>query len=143
MKRTIICLICVLGCVSAHGQTMCKHTNTYIASVSKSINGTSSTVISAANKTWSATFSAYTITGNAACNEVSGTVNTVNTGLYTVAGDVGQYCWCQMQTPMSSYWVFLNTYASADACASGCTGACGTAVQSNTTFRTALLESVW
>ncbi len=143
MKRIIICLICVFGCVAANAQTMCKHKNTYIASVSKSTNGTTASVTDASAKTWSATFSAYTIHGNAACNEVSGTANTVNTALYTTAGDEGTYCWCQMQRPMASYWVFLDTYATAAACASGCTLACGTATQSNATYRTALLESVW
>lgn len=133
--------ICTVTCASA--QTMCKHKNTYIASVSKSTNGTSASVTSAADKKWSATFANYTITGDAACNEIAGTANTVNTALYTVAADEGPYCWCAMQTPMSSYWVFLDTYSDASSCASGCTLACGTAVQSNTTFRTAVLESVW
>ena len=144
MKRTVLVTlfgIFVVACASA--QTMCKHKNTYIASISKSTNGTAASVTDATNKVWSATFADYTITGNAACNEVSGTVNTVNTALYTVAADQGPYCWCAMQTPLSSYWVFLDTYADAASCASGCTLACGNAIKSNVTFRTATLESIW
>ncbi|MBO4683104.1 MAG: hypothetical protein J5611_00795 [Alphaproteobacteria bacterium] len=143
MKKTLVGLICACSVFAADAQTMCKHKNTYIASISKSTNGTSSTVTNAANKTWSATFPNYTITGNAACNEISGTANTVNTALYTTAGDQGTYCWCQMQTPLSSYWVFLDTYGTDSACASGCAGACATAIQSNATYRTAILNSIW
>lgn len=143
MNKTLVFLIGVLAVWSASAQTMCKHKNTYIASISKSTNGTAAAVTDAAAKTWSATFANYTIRGNAACNEISGTANTVNTGLYTVSGDQGPYCWCQMQGPMSSYWVYLDSYATADACAAGCTLACGTAIQSNATYRTAVLEAVW
>ena len=143
MKKTIFGLICICVACSAYGQTMCKRKNTHIASISKSINGTSAAVVDAGLKQWSATFANYTITGNAACTEVPGTVNGVNTALYATSGDIGPYCWCQMQTPMSSYWVMLSTYADETACASGCTLACGTAIQSNVTYRTAALESVW
>lgn len=143
MKKLLIALICVGAVGGAVGQTMCVHKNTYVASVSKSTNGTAASVTSAEDKTWSATFPNYTITGNAACNEIAGTANTANTALYTVAADQGQYCWCEMQRPMSSYWVFLQSYADAGTCASSCTLACATAIQSNVTFRTAVLESIW
>lgn len=143
MKKLFVCVMCVFALCSADAQTMCVRKNAYVASVSKSTNGTSAAVTDASLKKWSATFANYTITGNAACNEISGTANTVNTALYTGPGDQGQYCWCSMQTPMSSYWVFLDTYSNDSTCASGCTLACATATQSNVTFRTALLESVW
>ena len=139
MKHIIVAIIglCVVVC-TASAQTMCKRNGTYIASISKSTNGTAAAVTDAADKTWSATFTNYTITGNAACNEITGTSGTANTALYTTSNDQGQYCWCQMQQPMSSYWVMLDTYTDATTCASGCTLACATAIQSNVTFRTAV-----
>ncbi len=143
MKKIIVFLLCMFCITPSFATMMCKHKSTYIASVSKSTNGTSHSVTNATNKTWSATFPNYTITGNAACNDISGTTGTANTALYTVAADEGVHCWCEMQQPISSYWVYLKSYSDKSACASGCASDCGAAIQSNATYRTNVLDAVW
>lgn len=143
MKKIMAILLCVFCVTPSFATMMCKHKNTYIASVSKSTNGTSHSVIDATAKTWSATFPQYTITGNAACNDISGTTGTANTALYTVSADQGINCWCEMQQPISSYWVYLKSYNDLSECESDCTSDCGAAIQSNVAYRTSVLDAVW
>ena len=93
-----------------------------------------------------------TITGIAACNEVSGSYATATTNLQTTQSDEGDKCWCKMEpvwdydnreSGITSYWVFLNTMTDAATCASSCASACKTAMESDSTYRAGIFESVW
>ena len=151
MKKIIISVICgLMICQSGYSVSTCKKNNTYIAVFKNNVNGTSSESNST-TKVWKVVFDYETLTGDASCNEISGTANTPKTNLVTGSGDTGIHCWCRMwpvedygyETGPSSYWMYLSSYADAPTCASGCTSACETAVKTNTTFRTAMFESMW
>lgn len=130
--------------------TTCAPTGTYIGILKKNVAGTSGDYTDA-TKEWQVVFDYTTITGNAACNQISGTYAVPKTNLYTNAGDEGIHCWCQMwpssyynkTTGLTSYWMYLTSYPDSTTCASTCTSACKTAVMSDTTFRGAMFESVW
>jgi hypothetical protein len=135
--------------------TVCAKNGTYVGLLKKNVTG-STGGYSNDGKIWYVDFdygnnTTRRITGLAACNEISGTVATPRTNLYTSASDSGEYCWCKMEpvysygieTGITSYWIFLDTYADATTCASSCTNACMNAVKTNTTFRSGMYESVW
>lgn len=151
MKKIIfVSLVGIMCCGGVWGLDTCAKTNTYVGIFKKNVNGTASES-NPTTKVWRVTFDYITLTGMAACNDISGTANTPTTNLVTNASDQGDKCWCQMwpvesyghETGPSSYWMYLTSYADATTCASTCTSACATAVQSNTTFRTAMFESMW
>lgn len=103
------------------------------------------------------------ITGSATCNDISvksavngsssnaGTAEPgdANTFLRAVYTDVGKNCWCKMDGPITSWWVFLRAYDNAESCASGCTSYCASGMASNTEMsngrlmRTAIFDSIW
>ncbi len=151
MKKTMIfAIIGVMVCGYGYGFNTCLRNNSYIGIFKKNVNGTSSEH-NDTNKTWKVVFDYTTLTGYASCNEISGTANTPQTNLVTSTADEGSHCWCEMwpvtaygrESGPTSYWMYLQNFASAGACASGCTAACETAVKTNATFRTAMFESMW
>lgn len=130
-----------MGCL---GTMICQHTGTVSATIRKSPNGTNARVIDADNKLWSVDFDYGTMTGAAACNTLSGVINTAHTGMFTYATDHGANCWCAMQRPISSYWVFYTTYEDSDSCEENCTLRCAQITASNeNSFRYALMDSIW
>ncbi len=131
-----------------YATTMCVHNGSYIVTLSISTNGVSSTTDGAGG--WSVTFDYPTsslgtnvVTGYAACNEVSGTANTVDSTVSTSTADVGENCWCSMATPMVSDWAYIDTYASNADCASGCATACANAIKTSSTLRSAIFQAIW
>ena len=160
MKK-LLAFVFALMPVVALGTTVCAVNNTYIGLFKKSVGGTVTTY-SAANKTWKVTLTNgddYTrvITGIAACNEVSGTVGTATTNLYTTTTDVGQHCWCKFdpvydygqESGIASYWVYHGVYLDGssnpdpETCASSCTNACATDIATDATFRTSMFNAIW
>ena len=143
----------------ADALTICAHTNTYVAVLKKSIDGKSYSADSS-NKIWNVVFDYTTVDGNsdkvltgmAACNGVSSTVNTALTNLYTTPSDIGTNCWCKiypiteygLSTGLASYWVlFKDDYLTDEACAESCTEACALAIKNNTNgFRAAVFDSI-
>lgn len=153
MKRLIFILCSIFTITVAFADTnICRKHNAAVILLKRSTDGQSATSDASA-KTWSVTFNyttlaaasrnVSTITGEAACNSISGTANTANTALYTTTSDVGVNCWCEMLTPAHSYWTFTQAYASEAACASGCASNCATLVNTSTAFRTGLFNSIW
>ena len=161
MKIKIPILCIVIGssiAINGYALNICMKTGSYVGVLKKSINGTN-VVYDANKKIWGATYD-YTavngnanklITGIAACNDVSGTVNTATTNLVTTQNDVGSNCWCMMW-PVSEYgtymgitswWVMHSSFVDATACASGCAAACANSMANNTNgFRSAVFDSV-
>ncbi len=152
MKK-IITIILSLIPMMAFGIDVCVKDNTYVVVLKHNVDGTSTPYNT--TKTWKVEFNYKTITGEAACNNISGTVKTPITNLYTNAEDSGSYCWCRMwpvsalgyDSGPSSYWTLLQQYTGGTAetdCESGCTAACGSAIASNTNgFRVAIFEAMW
>ena len=152
MKLRILFImgVYIWGASSAYSLTICAKSSTYVGIVKKNPDGISSTYDND-NKYWKVDFDYKTVTGLAACNEISGTVATATTNLYTSSVDVGQHCWCKMEpvkaygyeTGLTSYWIYLTAYADASTCGNSCTSACADAVKSNLSFRTGMYESIW
>ena len=153
MKRFIVLFGLVFAITAAFADTnICRKNNTLVILLSKSTNGQSATS-DASDKTWSVTFNYTTmsvqsrtsssISGEAACNEISGSANTPNTALITSVTDEGTNCWCSMTAPAISYWVFNQTYGTSAACASGCAAACASSVNTSTLFRTGMFGAIW
>ena len=151
MKKLIAIIACLMP-IMAFGVDVCVKENTYISVLKKNVDGTAYSVN--ADKIWKVVFDYHTITGEAACNDISGTIGSPITNLYTNAEDSGTYCWCRMwpvvyygyESGPTSYWILLSHYTGATAendCESGCTGACASAVATDTTFRSAVFESMW
>lgn len=159
MKKLILLTMSLLPVV-AHGTTVCAVNNSYIAVFKKTLtSGTLDYSSDGTTKTWQVTMAdsganySKTVTGVAACNEVTGTRGTAKTNLYTTPSDVGQYCWCKLEpveaygyeTGIASYWVFNKTYTDAASCASGCATQCGNDMAStlDSSFRSSILEAIW
>lgn len=150
MKKLIFVLCSMLAIGVSYGATVCAKSGTLVAVLKKNISGVTSEYDDS-NKVWKIDFGYKTLTGLAACNAISGTYATPTTNLYTSKVDAGVHCWCKMEpvdyynyeTGFTSYWMYLNEYADSATCASNCTSDCTTAVSSNTTFRSAMFESVW
>ena len=143
------------GISVATAVTVCAKNNTYVGILKKNVQGSTGSS-SVDGKKWYVDFdygnnTTKRVTGIAACNEVSGTYATPQTNLYTSSVDAGEYCWCKMEpvysygveTGITSYWIFLSTQTDATTCASNCANDCMSAVKTNTTFRSAMYESVW
>lgn len=153
MKRLVFFICSVLVITTAFADTnICRKRNTAVILLSKSTDGTSMSS-DASDKTWSVTFNYTTlsvqsrtstsVSGDAACNEISGTANTANTALFTTTSDEGTHCWCEMWAPAHSYWTFSETFSTAAACASGCAASCANAVKTSTAFRTGMFGAIW
>lgn len=156
MKKIIMMFGMVLMiCNVAYGVSVCAKSNTYVGIWKPTIAGTSGSA-SNSDKIWYVDFDygnnvTKRITGIAACNEVSGTYATPQTNLYTSSSDAGEKCWCKVEpvedynvkTGITSHWMFLETAADASTCASTCATSCMNAIKSDSTFRSAMYESVW
>lgn len=142
---------------------MCVKTNTYISIFRKNIDGTSAECAnSTTDKTWRVTYDYRNITGFASCNTLDGSTNptTVN----TTSATTGVYCWCKIApvttytngntTGVVSYWAYLKTYNTAEACAdtvisgcdeshAGCTASCMNAMKSDSSFRGSIFNTIW
>ena len=57
-------------------------------------------------------------------------------------GNARMYCWCKMTHPMSSRWVFCDSWPDAVSCASYCGFRCGRHGQSSAALRSGLFGSV-
>ena len=152
--KHLIMLVCSMFVIVAAIADMdvCRKTGTAVILLSKSTDGQTMTSDSS-NKTWSVTFnyttlsvgarSETTMSGDAACNAISGTANTANTALIASVQDAGVNCWCEMWIPAHSYWTFAQAFASEAACASGCASQCATLVKTSSTFRTGMFSAIW
>ena len=154
MKKVLLVMLglCVI-CVAANATDTCLHDNTAVITLWKSKNPVSKTS-NASDKTWTMTMDysimpsnpdAKTIYGLSTCNEID--TNTsgadvqsgdANVYLRSSTIDVGRFCWCQMQRPVSSWWVFYKQYDDESTCASSCARDCVDAISSDKNkFRTA------
>ena len=148
MKKMILIFITLFMPIVAGATTMCVHSNSYVATLLRSRDGVS--VTTGANGAWTTTFDYYTsslntmdVSGLAACNEVAGTVNAADGTVSTSPLDTGINCWCAMNAPLVSDWVYSGAYADDATCASSCTAACANNVKTSAAFRTSMYESVW
>ena len=110
-----------------------------------SVSGTSETY-DAAQKTWTAIFPNYTLSGIVSCNSLTGTSGTAYpeyNNQITAGYQTNQLqCWCRMTNPVRSAWVFSNTFSSASECASSCANFCGTYVRDHAFFRRGVFGTV-
>jgi len=153
MKKAIsLSVLLTLFCAGAYAASTCIHSRTAVFTIKKSENPTSSSY-DTAEKTFTLRFgydlvpndaSQRTLTGTSTCNEI--TTNTADTAaksgdanvyLRASSADVGTQCWCSLSGPVTSWWVYYGAFDSEDACDTGCTSACATAIRDNTNnFRT-------
>lgn len=114
------------------------------------------------NGTWGVTFSWGVAKGEATCLSAAeglgrtsglspyGTGEYSNTFIDAPKGLSGkdadgadrQYCWCNMQSPAVSLWVFHPAISSSSDCTSHCAYGCGLYVQNGLEFRSAVFSSV-
>lgn len=103
------------------------------------------------------------IAGNTACVDISvksalagnnsnaGTAapGDANTYLHVEDYDTGTHCWCKMSGPVTSYWVYLKTYDTADVCNSDCNTYCvngfanNSAMSNGRNMRDAIYNAIW
>jgi len=103
------------------------------------------------------------ITGSSTCNDISvkssidGKSNNAgaaapgdaNTFLRAVFTDVGKNCWCKMDGPITSWWVYVQTYDDAQSCADGCTSYCANGMATDAEMsngrgmRTSVFDAIW
>lgn len=83
--------------------------------------------------------------GVVSCSDFSvGAQYTVVTGNQVVPSDTyGTNCWCALRRPATSYFMYLRSYDSVDACVSGCARLCADGVVGSYAFRDKLFEAVW
>ena len=143
MKKVIYLLVGVLLSLPAIATEMCARNDTTVIPLDSNINGTGNGN-NAAEATWWAIFKYGRIYGVSTClSAAEGGKPSGGQGSYTndkgqmlphddaLAGRTGQdadgndrgYCWCKMTHPMSSRWVFTNSY-SVSFCASNCANDC-------------------
>lgn len=163
MKKLLALFI---GCVfigQAFAVTMCVKTNTYLSVFRANVDGTAAECVNSdTDKYWKVTYDYRTITGFASCNALDSSTNP--TTVTATGATVGTNCWCRMApvtaytngdpTGVVSYWVFLKSYNSAEACAdtatsgcgearTGCAAECMNAMKSNSVFRGTVFDTVW
>jgi len=154
MKRLMIIVCSIMVMAGAYANSnICRKSNTVVILMSKSTNGSGSATVDAAAKTWSVPFSYATlsvgsrtlnvISGNAACNGLTGTANTVDSSVRTTSADVGVNCWCEMMLPAHSYWTYVQQFNSDAACDAGCATACANAISTSQSFRTGIFGGIW
>lgn len=140
MKKLIVILMCMSVTEMAFGITLCKRTNTAVAVINKSVNGTK---ISAVENEWVVSMNdGITVRGKSLCSEMPGVKDQVNTGVADTI-DSGPNCFCKMMGPATSYWVYLQGYETASNCESGCSNICGDHMATDTSFRSAVYEAIW
>lgn len=104
------------------------------------------------------------IIGRATCNEIEyksspdgskaeyaiAVPGDANTFLKATAQDSGKKCWCKMDGPVTSWWVYVNTYNDANECLQNCTNYCATgfadkdiSLSNNRNIRHALFDAIW
>lgn len=175
MKRCLLALSVLVGsgAMAADTNEICKRDLLTMIVLQKDSNGTV-TSANADTMSWAVDFdydlfagsysvSTSEIIGSATCNEISvksaidGSSNNAgtaepgdaNTFLRTATNDVGFNCWCKMDGPVTSWWVFLKTYDTADACASDCTSYCANGFAKNSEMsngrlmRHAIFDAIW
>lgn len=175
MKRYISFLITMIIACGAYGATdneICRRGTLTMLVLQKDVNG-SITTNDADEMRWAVDYGydilagtgeyVTEITGSATCNDISvksavnGSSNNAgaaapgdaNTFLRAVFTDVGTNCWCKMDGPITSWWVYVRAYDDADACASGCTSYCANGMAQNTEMsngrpmRTAVFDAIW
>ena len=157
---------------AADENQICQRTGTTVITIQRNTNGT---VVDTENNSWSVKFDYdmfagargdgnNVIKGITACNDIdtksnaAGTSGTVtglapgdaNTFLRVSDADSGLNCWCRMVSVLSSYWVFVKSYETADACAGQCTTYCANAFANNSEIGTdgrrlrwAMFDSMW
>ena len=176
MKRIFFALLMVILSVSSYGadtNEICKRNTMMMIVLQKNVDG-SVTEIDTDTLKWVVDYgydifsnshseSISAIKGSTTCNEIgvksaidgsssnagAAEPGDANTFLRAAPGDIGTNCWCKMDGPVTSWWVYLKTYDSADACASGCTSYCATGMANNTEMsngrlmRHALFDAIW
>ena len=103
------------------------------------------------------------IVGRATCNDIHVkssddgkessldgiTFGDANTFLKASPGDVGKYCWCKMDGPVTSWWTYINEYNTEGECLESCTEYCATNFSNNgemangVPLREALFNKIW
>ena len=74
MKRLIMMIMAIMNITTSYAITICAKTGTYVGVLRKNVNGTVANVTNTlTKKQWAVTYNYKTITGYAACNEISGT----------------------------------------------------------------------
>ena len=155
MKRLSIPILISGAVIGAAGAstTMCVRTGTYIVSLIPTRDGISQSVDS--DNVWWVGFDYYTnyitttatktknVTGIASCNDNAGTAGVADKDLVATAVDTGVHCWCAMETPLVSDWVYLQVFSDEATCAANCSTNCATTVKTDDTFRSTVYQSIW
>ncbi len=137
MKK-IALIILTLITNPTYATTMCAANNTVAVVLDPTISFTNGHTYDKAMFTWKA-WSVYgTISGISACiNKGQGySIGTSEAHLRDInnSGEnklikgtekYGQYCWCKMTHPASSFWIFLRNYIDNETCYSNCVNSCG------------------
>ena len=102
------------------------------------------------------------IVGRVTCNDINtkstddgqksddvATPGDANTFLKATPGDVGKNCWCKMDGPVTSWWTYVNEYATEGECSEFCAEYCATNFSNNgvmsngVPLREALFNKIW
>ena len=176
MKRILsffTVMMILLPAYSADTNEICKRKTLNMIVLQKNVNGTV-TDVDTESLPWAVDFgydlfanthtvSVSEITGSTTCNDIAvksaidGSSNNAgatepgdaNTFLRAATNDVGTNCWCKMDGPVTSWWVWLKAYDTADACASGCTRYCADGFANNSEMsngrlmRSAIFDAIW
>lgn len=176
MKRILsffTVMMILLPAYSADTNEICKRKTLNMIVLQKNVNGTV-TDVDTESLRWAVDFgydlfanthtvSVSEITGSTTCNDIAvksaidGSSNNAgatepgdaNTFLRAATNDVGTNCWCKMDGPVTSWWVWLKAYDTADACASGCTRYCADGFANNSEMsngrlmRSAIFDAIW
>ncbi len=161
MKKILYIIVCLIMPGVADATTMCVHQYSYVATLSASRDGIDSEM--GPDGKFTVTFDYDTashepttndepatssvgykkINGLVSCNEVFGTFGVADAGVSASVYDTGQNCWCGMEYPVVSDWVYNTTYDTDSDCASNCMSACINAIMTNSTFRSGMFQSIW
>ena len=176
MKRILYLMVMILMALPSYGadtNEICKRKTLMMIVLQKDVNGSVSDIDTDAYR-WSVemgydlfanshTVSVSEITGSTTCNDIAvksaidGSSNNAgavepgdaNTFLRAATGDIGTNCWCKMDGPVTSWWVWLKAFETADACASGCTSYCANGFAKNSEMsngrlmRNAIFDAIW
>ena len=154
---------------------ICRRNTLVMAVLQMDKNGTGYSINETDKTKWSVTFDydifgnmrgavqAYSINGRSTCNKITkkskpdgtgsdggdATPGDVNTFLKPSPMDVGEWCWCRMAGPVTSWWMYVNTYASEQECEDNCATYCArglsenTAMSNNRGIRDAMFYAIW
>ena len=176
IKKITCAYLMILSCSCAYAvdiDEICMRNTLTMLVIDQDKNGTISEN-NASTRSWAVEFDynmfsdnssryASEIVGNTACIDISvksalagnnsnagaATPGDANTYLRVEDYDTGTHCWCKMSGPVTSYWVYLKTYDSADTCASECTSYCVNGFANNSEMsngrlmRTAIYNAIW